>query len=145
MSDRITVTLHELVSAMDSYADDYLRRHHGVGYNLFSVLAALVELAPLDISQLARALRISKAAVSKRVPALVAGGWVLTQPDVGRRIRLSPSESAISLVRDAGARLEAEFASVFVSSADAEGDLSVPLLNARLIALTRLLEQKERP
>jgi DNA-binding MarR family transcriptional regulator len=147
MADRITVTLHELVATMDEYADAHLRRHHGVSYNLFEFLAALVERAPLDISQLARCLRVTKAAVSKRVPGLVADGWVRATPAGGRRVELAPTATAMALVQAAGGELDAEFAAVFAETPpmDSASTVSIAALNARLGDLTRVLEQKERP
>lgn len=147
MAERLTVTLHELVAAMDAYADAYLQRHHGVSFNLFEFLAALVEESPVDITGLARCLRVSKAAVSKRVPSLVAGGWLITAHGPGRRVDLTPTAAAIELVRNAGGELEGEFAAVFAEDAGGAAGTSVTIaaLNERLSGLTRILEQKELP
>lgn len=109
MADRITVTLHELVGELDLYADDYLRAHHRVTYNLFEFLATLAELAPVDITGLARCLRVSKAAVSKRVPGLVADGWITATPGIGRRIELNLTAQGNQLVDVAGGELEQIF------------------------------------
>ncbi len=109
MADRITVTLHELVGELDLYADDYLRAHHGVTYNLFEFFATLAELAPVDITGLARCLRVSKAAVSKRVPGLVADGWITATPGTGRRIELNLTTQGKQLVDVAGGELELIF------------------------------------
>lgn len=147
MSARITVTLHELVAAMDGYADAYLQRHFAVSFNLFEFLNVLTEHAPIDITDLAKCLRVSKAAVSKRIPGLTADGWVTTTPAGGRRIELTPTAAATDLVQRAGGELEREFASAFSansSKVDANA-VSIDVLNERLNDLTRIFEQKEMP
>jgi len=109
MASRVTVTLHELVAELDIYADAVLRERHGVSYNLFEFLATLAELGPIDITGLARCLRVTKAAVSKRVPGLVTEGWIAADAGGGRRIVLSLTAKGAALVETAGGELEAEF------------------------------------
>lgn len=145
MSQRITVTLHEVVAALDTYADAYLKAHHAVSFNLFEFLAALVEQAPIDITDLAHCLRISKAAVSKRVPGLVSAGWVQATPGEGRRVVLTPTAATIDLVRAAGGELEAEFAAIFDEGAHAGHAVTTAALNARLNHLVQRLQEKELP
>lgn len=147
MSERITYTLHELVAEINSYADSFLSRHYGVSYNLFELLAVLVEQAPTDITGLAQCLGISKAAVSKRLPSL--SEWVVSTPSAGRRIVLTPTERARALVAEAGGELETRFARMFADST-MPGDTR-PLaqisteLNNQLAALTRTIKEKDRP
>ena len=73
MTERITVTLHELVAGLDGYADALLIHKYGTTFGEFSYLAVLAQ-GTVDITTLARRLNLTKAAVSKRVPALVAVG-----------------------------------------------------------------------
>lgn len=143
MADRVTVTLHMLVSAMDTYADALLKGRFGVTYNLFEFLAKVSELDTPDVTTLARHLRNSKAAVSKRVPGLRADGWIETvsDPANARRVRIALTDKGADLVRDAGGVLDAEFTDLF-----ADADLIDPaVLNSQLETLFRLMERKELP
>lgn len=146
MADRITVTLHELVSELDIYADARLREQHGVSFNLFELLATLAETAPVDITGLARCLRVTKAAVSKRVPALVADGWITAEGGEGRRIVLGLTPRGADLVRVAGGELEAEFAGMLGelrTGSRAAGDgIDPDALNTHLARLTDIVVAK---
>lgn len=148
MSDRITVTLHELVAELDIAADGYLRQRHGISFNLFELLVTLTEIAPVDITGLARCLRVTKAAVSKRLPALVTDGWVTTEPGQGRQVLVQPTPATREVVRIAGGELEAYFETVL---ADARLDPRAPAgispqrLNAHLSELTRIVLEKGIP
>ncbi len=148
MAERITVTLHELVAELDIYADAHLREHHGVSYNLFELLATLAETAPIDITGLARCLRVTKAAVSKRVPALVADGWTTADGGEGRRIVLGLTPRGADLVRIAGGELEAEFAGMLAEMRNGPASAGDPIddgaLNAHLARLTDIVISKGR-
>lgn len=141
MADRITMTLHELVFELDTYADGYLRGAYGVSYNLFETLAALVGSAPIDITRLAVCLRVTKAAVSKRVPQLVADGWAVATPGQGRQVVLEPTDRARALVREAGGELETRFAAV-LGDPRLAGEVDIAALNRQLNALTQILTEK---
>lgn len=147
MADRITVTLHQLVSALDSYADQALRLRHGVSFNQFQFLAAVAEQGPIDITGLAHCLRVSKAAVSKRVPALEAEGWLRTadDPSHARRVILSLTPKAVKLVREAGGELDAEFGALFADPRLAEQRIDVNALNRQLAVLTEMILLKGAP
>lgn len=144
MSGRITFTLHELVAELDAYADDVLRARHGVSFNHFQFLAVLSDVEPADMTTLARCLGITKAAVSKRVPALVDGGWITADspPGSGRSIQLSLAPKGAALVAQAGAELEAEFAAMLADPALAGDPIDTPRLNRQLIALTALVQNR---
>lgn len=146
MASRVTVTLHELVAELDIYADAALRARHGVSYNLFEFLATLAELGPIDITGLARCLRVTKAAVSKRVPGLVADGWITTGSGGGRRIVLSLTERGAGLVETAGGELETEFATMLtdprLDPAVSPSAIDAARLNAHLATLTEIVIQK---
>lgn len=148
MAERITVTLHELVAELDIYADAHLREHHGVSYNLFELLATLAETAPIDITGLARCLRVTKAAVSKRVPTLVADGWITADGGEGRRIVLGLTPRGADLVRIAGGELEAEFAGMLAEMRNGPASAGDPIddgaLNAHLARLTDIVISKGR-
>ena len=149
MAARITVTLHELVAELDIYADAVLRARHGVSFNLFEFLATLAELGPIDITGLARCLRVTKAAVSKRVPALVADGWIATESGGGRRIVLSLTPKGTDLIESAGGELEAEFAAMLadprLDPAVSPAAIDPDRLNLHLTTLTRIVIEKGRP
>jgi len=149
MADRITVTLHELVGELDIYADTVLRERHGVSYNLFEFLATLAELGPIDITGLARCLRVTKAAVSKRVPALVAEGWIATESGGGRRIVLSLTAKGAGLVEAAGGELETEFTEMLadprLDPAVSPAAIDRDRLNRHLATLTAIVMEKGHP
>jgi DNA-binding MarR family transcriptional regulator len=134
MSDRLSFTLHELVAEIDAYADTVLQAEYGIGYNHFQFLAILAGVEPTDMTRLAHCLGVTKAAVSKRVPALVADGWITTDSPAGsgRSILLSLTEKGDALVRTAGARLERDFAEMLAAPAFAADPIDAPRLNAQL-------------
>ena len=146
MSTRVTVTLHELVAELDLFADAYLRDHHGIGFNLFEFLATLAETQPIDITGLARCLRITKAAVSKRVPALVADGWVTSRTEHGRRVILSLTPRGADLVERAGGELEDRFAAMLadprLDPRRTAGAIDALALHQHLSTLTRVVIEK---
>ncbi|EIC08918.1 MAG: transcriptional regulator [Microbacterium sp. 69-7] len=148
MAARLTVTLHELVGELDLFADAWLREKHGVNFNLFEILATLAERAPIDITGLAHCLRVTKAAVSKRVPTLVADGWLTATAGEGRRIILELTPKGVELVRIAGGELEAEFAQMLADPRlhplRSGTGISPAALNAHLSALTDIVLAKGR-
>ncbi|MBN9213764.1 MAG: transcriptional regulator [Microbacterium sp. SCN 70-200] len=146
MASRITVTLHELVAELDVYADGVLHARYGVSFNLFEFLATLAERGPIDITGLAHCLRITKAAVSKRVPALVADGWIRADRGNGRRVVLSLTPKGADLVQRAGGELEAEFTEMLadprLDPAVSPGAIDTTLLNTHLTTLTAIVLEK---
>lgn len=146
MAERVTVTLHELVAELDLYADAWLRERHGVTFKLFELLATLAEVAPVDITGLARCLRVTKAAVSKRVPALVAEGWVTATGGAGRQVLLQLTPRGAELVRVAGGELETEFTAMLadprLDPRRTSAAISADALNAHLSTLTEIVIAK---
>ena len=107
---------------MDGYADQVLTRRFGVDFNLFLFLSPLGGTTK-DITHLAECLNLTKAAVSKRVPALERDGWLRASadPNHGRRILLSLTAKGEALVVAASTLLEARFTSLVADrSIDAE-------------------------
>lgn len=147
MADRITFTLHHLVTVMDAYADEVLQSAHGVTFSQFEFLAAVADLQPVDITSLARCLFVTKAAVSKRVPSLVADGWVVAEPDPhhGRRVLLTLTPRALDLVARAGGALDDEFTSLLADPRLGAEGVDVAHLNHQLETLMHLVTEKERP
>lgn len=115
LGDRVTVTLHHLVDVLDEHADRLLTQEYGVSLNQYLFLAVLSDLEAPDITTLARCLRVSKAAVSKRVGSFVDAGWVTSSDDPGhgRRVVLGLTPAGAALVAGAGERLESEFTAKF--------------------------------
>lgn len=144
MSDRISFTLHELVAELDAYADDVLRARHGVSFSHFLFLAVLSDVEPADMTTLARCLGITKAAVSKRVPALVDDDWITADspPGSGRSIRLALAPKGAELVERAGAELEAEFGAMLADPELSDDPIDVPHLNRQLVALTAVVQRR---
>ena len=147
MSDRLTFTLHELLAELDAFADAALRSGYGVTFNHFQFLAVLYDAEPADMTTLAHCLGVTKAAVSKRVPALVEDGWITAQsrPGAGRSILLSLTPKSTELVRDAGAVLDREFAAMLTHPALGDDPIDAPRLNAQLAALTAFIQKQPSP
>jgi DNA-binding MarR family transcriptional regulator len=124
LGDRVTVTLHHLVDVLDEYADDVLTREHAVTFNQYLFLAVLCDLDRPDVTSLARCLRVTKAAVSKRVGSFVQAGWVRTLDDPGnaRRVLLELTPAGRALVDTAGRRVEQEFTALFADVEDVDLD-----------------------
>lgn len=148
MAERLTVTLHELVGELDLFADAWLRERHGVSFNLFEVLATLAERAPIDITGLAHCLRVTKAAVSKRVPTLVSDGWITATPGEGRRIVLELTAQGAELVRVAGGELETAFTEMLddprLDPVRSGSGITPSALNTHLSLLTDIVLAKGR-
>ena len=141
MATRITVTLHELVAGLDAYADAVLRAKHGSTFGEFHYLAVLGGLGTVDITTLADCMNLTKAAVSKRVPALVASGLVRTSNDPAnaRRVLLSLTPRAAELVDRAGGELDATFTALL----DDDPPIDPEALHDVLRTLLTRIQQKD--
>ncbi|QGQ20026.1 winged helix DNA-binding protein [Cellulomonas sp. JZ18] len=116
MSDRLVPTLHHLVDALDDYADRLLATHrYEVTFNQVVFLAVLQDVQPQDVTRLAECLGVSKAAVSKRVPGLVARGLVASgaDPRNARRVVLSLTAEGARVVHEASELLDRELGRLF--------------------------------
>lgn len=115
LGSRVTVTLHHLVDVLDAHADRLLRDRYGVTLSQYVFLATLADLDEPDVTTLAHCLRVTKAAVSKRVGSFVTAGWVRTagDPHHGRRVVLRLTPAGASLVDVAGRAVEDAFTSAF--------------------------------
>ena len=141
MANRITVTLHELVAGLDGYADELLRAKYGSSFGEFQYLAVLAEQGTIDITTLARCLNLTKAAVSKRVPALVAADLIETSNDPAnaRRVLLTLTPRAADLVERAGGELDAGFTELL----DDEPPVDAEALHQLLRTLLARISEKE--
>lgn len=145
LGNRLTVTLHHLVGVVDEYADDLLVRDHGVTLSQYVFLATLSDLDRPDVTGLARCLRVTKAAVSKRVASFVRAGWVrtLSDPAHARRVVLDLTPSGRELVRVAGQHLEDEVTAAFAHATQIDltalhDDLTTVLTTMRLALAARV-------
>ena len=140
---RITAHLHELVLAMDGFADRVLTSRFSADYNLFVFLNPLLE-ASLDVTRLAERLNPTKAAVSTRVPVLERGGWLRTSSDPGhgRRVVVSLTPRGIALVTDAGTLLAERFEEMLAGLAIDSQRLDRDLV--AMIPAVRALSAEER-
>lgn len=129
----VTVALHHLVDVVDEYADDVLTHRHGITFNQYVFLHVLGDLDRPDVTSLARCLRVTKAAVSKRVGGFVDAGWVRTldDPAHGRRVLLELTDAGRRLAEHARADLETELAAAFAGSTAVD----LPTLHADLTTL----------
>ncbi|MWB99861.1 MarR family winged helix-turn-helix transcriptional regulator [Agromyces seonyuensis] len=140
LGDHLTVTLHELVDRIDSIADAALREHVGIGYSWFEFLAILANNESdghPDLTELASCLHVSKAAVSKRLPAFLEAGYVLAQPDPANARRL------VLRLTDEGRALVARSMPVLADAFESEVaglPLDLGRLNAELTALVHHLD-----
>lgn len=118
MPQHATASLHELVYAMDAYADRVLTARFGVDRNLFGFLVPLAS-GTMDVTRLAEQLNLTRAAVSKRVPRLVRDGWLVASDDPhhGRRVLLTLTPTGRDLVREAGTLLDQRFTALLAGAA----------------------------
>ena len=109
--ERITFTLHHLVNELDRIADGILRRQFSMTYSQFLFLVSIQDQGPLDLTNLARVLGVSKAAVSKRVSWFVDRNLVLLGSAEGtvRRVVLSLSPQGLQIVSEAAEVLDTTF------------------------------------
>lgn len=123
MTTPLAVTLHDLVHEMDSIADTVLQARLGLSVGLFVFLAPLAE-GTLDLTQMAKALNLTRAATSKRVPSLVRDGWVTTSADPGhkRRVLVSLTPKAEAVIREGTAMLSNAFDQAAVRTPGIDGD-----------------------
>lgn len=119
---RITFTLHHLVAELDDYADAVLRADFGLTYRQFLFLAVLLHGPALDVTHLAEALGVSKAAVSKRLPFFAEKGLIRTSgdPDNARRVLVALTGAGRDRVQEAATALEREFLRLFPAEEGAE-------------------------
>lgn len=138
MTTALAVTLHDLVHEMDSLADTMLQQRLGVGVGLFVFLTPL-SYGTLDLTHLAKALNLTRAATSKRVPSLERDGWVTTAPDPnhGRRVLVSLTAEGSEMVSQGREMLSQAFDAVADNAPDVDGEA----LNGQLQSLLATLRE----
>lgn len=78
---RLALTLHRATALVDRVADTYLRPAHGISVSMFAALVTIDAVAPASQADVARALDVSRAAVTQRLQGLVARGLVAVVVD----------------------------------------------------------------
>lgn len=108
---RISFLLNALVKEMNSQADSLLRARYSITYSQFLFLQVLAEATQLDVTRLAEALGVTKAAVSKRLEWFTERQLVMTthDPQNGKRVLISLTPQGELLARESGDYLEARF------------------------------------
>lgn len=137
-SGRVVVTLHRLVGAVDAASDALLRARTDYDLATVTFLSVLADAerpdalgdpadGPAerwvpDLTTLAECLGVTRAAVSKRVPRLVAQGLVRTSADPhhARRVRLALTDEGAAVVATSTALLEEWLAGELAGRLDLE-------------------------
>jgi len=108
-SQRLALSLHRATTLVDRVADAYLRPNHGISISMFAALVTIDALGPARQSEIARALEVSRSAVSQRLHELVRRGLVEVADDaVDRRAhRVAITSAGARLLDDAWRGLDA--------------------------------------
>ncbi|WP_051197042.1 MarR family winged helix-turn-helix transcriptional regulator [Jonesia quinghaiensis] len=135
----ITVALHHLVTVIDEYADAWLRNRFNITFNQYHAIAVLFDEEPTDVTGLAHCLGVSKAAVSKRLPALAAAGYLSTaaDPHHARRVVITLTDQGRRIVEEAAPQLDGMFRDLL-----AETGINIGALHADLATMISTLETK---
>jgi len=114
-------------------------------HSQFQFLATLRDAEQLGVTGLARALGVSKAAVSKRAPWFVHRGYVGVSHDIAgaRKLVLSVTPKGAKFVTKAQTLLESEFESLTASLPKPEMTRLGQSLDA-LLSMTRAFAESER-
>lgn len=91
---QLALSLHRATALVDRVADSYLRPAHGIGISTFAALVTIDAVGPGRQADIARALDVSRAAVTQRLRGLVAQGLVDVIED--------PADSRANLARLTG-------------------------------------------
>ena len=135
MSDsRVTFTLNHVVAVLNAHGDSILRARFEMTFSQFIFLVSL-RGEQLTITELARRLDVSAAAVSKRVPWFLDRGLVKVQGDASnaRKVLVSLTAKGERFVDRAARELDEAFTEKFSDM----HDVNLPALNR---TLSRVLE-----
>jgi DNA-binding MarR family transcriptional regulator len=125
VENRISFLLNDLVREMNGQADSLLRGKFGLTYSQFVFLLILLEKKEIDVTRLAKALGVTKGAVSKRI------GWFLERdlvstyqsPGDAKRVLTSLTPVGIKLAKSAGDFLEQRFLATITRSQEFDQEL----------------------
>ncbi|WP_435298658.1 MarR family transcriptional regulator [Timonella sp. A28] len=131
---------------IEALAERYLRHHFDLTYHQYVLLLVLSRTEPTDATSLAECLNISRAAVSKRLPALEKAGLVrvVQDPKNGRKLMLTTTPRAAQLVEQASPELENELRNVLARTrAGFDPVLMAQLMGAMVEALEESLNDAQ--
>ncbi|WP_376985622.1 MarR family winged helix-turn-helix transcriptional regulator [Aquipuribacter hungaricus] len=129
-SRRLALALHRATGLLDRVADAYLRPAHGIGVSTFAALVAIDAVGPANQTVVARALDVSRAAVTQRLSGLVARGLVAVVADPG------DSRAHVVTLTTAGRELLGQaWAGLARSEDGVEDGVDVAALTAALVTL----------
>lgn len=99
---RLALTLHRATALVDRVAERYLQPAHGISVSTFAALVTIEAVGPANQSDVARALDVSRAAVTQQLHRLRERGFV--------EVRSDPADRRVDVVSPtpAGRRLAAE-------------------------------------
>jgi len=134
---RISFLLNDLVREMNSQADGLLRRKFEITYSQFVFLLIIGENKEFDVTRLAKALGVTKGAVSKRLSWFVERRFVETYQNPGnsKRVLISLTKEGATLVKSAGNFLEKEFLAAISQSPEFDQEILRSELNKMLVLM----------
>lgn len=98
-SQRLVLSLHRATALVDRVADAYLRPAHGISISMFAALVTIDGLGPARQTEIARALDVSRAAVTQRLHELVKRELVEVTADAddarSNRVAITPRGAAL--------------------------------------------------
>lgn len=121
-------------------ADTHLGANYAITYNQYVLIAVLYNHEPTDVTDLARCLNVSKAAVSKRLPALERDELIHTgrDPHNLRRLVVTLTDKARGIVEKAGPEMETLLHGLL---SQGNSSLDVAEMAAQMNKLSEILEQ----
>ena len=139
---RISFMLNSLVREMNGQADALLRAEYSITYSQFVFLQVLSESGQLDITRLAQALGVSKAAVSKRIDWFAERSLVHVDQDPtnAKRVLVSLTAQGADLSKKSGDYLERRF----LNAVAAAPGVDFAALGEMLVTLTAHMEKNKR-
>jgi DNA-binding MarR family transcriptional regulator len=139
---RISFMLNFLVREMNGQADALLRGEYSITYSQFVFLQVLSESGQLDITRLAQALGVSKAAVSKRIEWFAERALVHVDQDPtnAKRVLVSLTAQGADLSKKSGDYLERRF----LNAVAAAPGVDFAALGDTLATLTAHMESNKR-
>ena len=139
---RISFMLNSLVREMNGQADALLRAEYSITYSQFVFLQVLSESGQLDVTRLAQALGVTKAAVSKRIEWFADRSLarVDQDPKNAKRVLISLTAHGADLSKKSGDFLERRF----LGAVAAAPGIDFAALGEMLVTLTAHMEKNKQ-
>lgn len=139
---RISFMLNFLVKEMNGQADALLRAEYSITYSQFVFLQMLSESGQLDVTRVAQALGVTKAAVSKRIDWFANRALIQTDPDPrnAKRVLISLTTQGADLSKKSGDFLEHRF----LGAVAAAPGIDFTALGDMLVTLTAHLKKNKQ-